>query len=61
MALGAAGGWRLTPAQTAEVEGIVAGLPAVAKRARMVVWDHFPPEVLASMAQRRRDDLEEER
>jgi aryl-alcohol dehydrogenase-like predicted oxidoreductase len=61
MALGAADGWRLTPAQTAEVEGIVAGLPAVAKRARMVVWDHFPPEVLASMAQRRRDDLEEER
>jgi len=58
MALAGADDWTLTASQTAEVERIVATLPAVAKRARMVIWDHFPPEALASMARRRRDDLE---
>jgi aryl-alcohol dehydrogenase-like predicted oxidoreductase len=57
-AIAGADDWKLTPDEAAEVESIVATLPAVAKQARMVVWDHFPAEVLGAMAQRRRDDLE---
>jgi len=57
-AIAGADDWKLTQDEAAEVDSIVTTLPGVAKQARMVVWDHFPAEVLGAMAQRRRDDLE---
>jgi aryl-alcohol dehydrogenase-like predicted oxidoreductase len=45
--------WVLTKNEMAEIDGIVASLPRVAKDAKMVVWDHFDPSVVDALRQRR--------
>lgn len=45
--------WRLSPTDLAEVDRIVATLPADAAAARMIVWDHFPPSALEGLRRRR--------
>jgi len=45
--------WTLSATDLAEIDAIVASLPAEAAAARMIVWDHFPPEALAGLRRRR--------
>lgn len=52
-AVAGADAWRLSEADLAELEGIVATLPAEAAAAKMIVWDHFPAEALAGLRRRR--------
>jgi aryl-alcohol dehydrogenase-like predicted oxidoreductase len=48
-----ADGWRLSDTDRAELDAIVATLPAKAREARMIVWDHFPPSALEGLRRRR--------
>jgi aryl-alcohol dehydrogenase-like predicted oxidoreductase len=52
-AVAGADAWQLTDADLAELDGIVATLPAAAADAKMIVWDHFPAEALAGLRRRR--------
>lgn len=52
-ALAGADEWRLAAAELAEIDAIVATLPGEAEAAKMIVWDHFPPEALAGLRARR--------
>lgn len=52
-AVAGADDWELTDGELAEVEAIVAGLPDVARAARMTVWDHFDTAVLDRLVERR--------
>lgn len=45
--------WTLSATDLAELDTIVASLPAEAAAARMIVWDHFPAEALAGLRRRR--------
>jgi aryl-alcohol dehydrogenase-like predicted oxidoreductase len=45
--------WRLSDADRAELDSIVATLPEKAREARMIVWDHFPPSALEGLRRRR--------
>lgn len=45
--------WTLGPGELAELDGIVATLPAEAAAAKMIVWDHFPASALARLRERR--------
>jgi aryl-alcohol dehydrogenase-like predicted oxidoreductase len=45
--------WALSPVDLAEIDSIVATLPPQAAAAKMIVWDHFPPEALAGLRRRR--------
>ena len=42
-----------SPSDLAELDDIVGSLPAAAAAAKMIVWDHFPPEALAGLRRRR--------
>jgi len=45
--------WALGPGELAELDAIVATLPAEAAAAKMIVWDHFPASALARLRERR--------
>jgi aryl-alcohol dehydrogenase-like predicted oxidoreductase len=45
--------WHLEEAEIAEIDAIVDELPAVAKAAKMTVWDHFDTAVLDRLVARR--------
>ena len=45
--------WMLTEDDLAEIDGIVATLPASSAVAKSIVWDHFPAEAIQAMADRR--------
>ncbi|MBX3031250.1 MAG: aldo/keto reductase [Chloroflexi bacterium] len=45
--------WRLTPGDRAEIDTIIATLPAGAAAARMIVWDHFSADALGGLRVRR--------
>jgi aryl-alcohol dehydrogenase-like predicted oxidoreductase len=45
--------WRLSQGDRAELDAIIATLPEKARQAKMIVWDHFPPEALEGLRRRR--------
>jgi aryl-alcohol dehydrogenase-like predicted oxidoreductase len=45
--------WKLDPGELAEIDALVEALPAEAKAAKMVVWDHFDPSVVEKLRLRR--------
>ncbi len=47
--------WQLTESQLAEIDELLATLPAEAAGALSIVWDHFPPEAVRAMRDRRHD------
>lgn len=55
-AVAKAADWTLSADDLAEIDAIVATLPAEAAAARMIVWDHFPPEALQGLRRRRHGD-----
>jgi len=55
-AVAGADSWSLSTADLAELDVIVASLPAAAADAKMIVWDHFPPEALVGLRRRRHEE-----
>ncbi len=56
VAVAGADRWTLSSADRAEIDALIAALPAEAAAAKMIVWDHFPPSALAGLRKRRHGD-----
>jgi aryl-alcohol dehydrogenase-like predicted oxidoreductase len=52
-ALAGAESWHLGADELAEIDALLATLPPQAAEAKSIVWDHFPPEAVAGMRDRR--------
>ena len=52
-AIAGADRWELTTADLAEIDDVCATLPPEAAAALSIVWDHFPPEAVRAMRDRR--------
>jgi aryl-alcohol dehydrogenase-like predicted oxidoreductase len=52
-AIAGADDWRLTESELAEIDGLVAEVDPRAWEAKMIVWDHFPPEAIEQLRDRR--------
>lgn len=54
-AIAGADTWELSAQDLLEIEGIVDTIPASARDAKSIVWDHFPASALAGMVRKRHD------